>query len=65
MDTFESFFNALASPQLVMGIATAVFFLYLVRLRQMMRPAVSFSIMGLVAVFLVIGEFTKFTEGVF
>jgi hypothetical protein len=56
MESFESFFNALASPQLVMGIATGVFFIYILRLRQMMRPAVSFSIMGLVAVFLVIGS---------
>ena len=56
MESFESFFNALASPQLVIGIATGIFFIYIFRLRQMMRPAVSFSIMGLVAVFLVIGS---------
>lgn len=55
METFESFFNALASPQLVIGISTVVFFIYLSRLRQMMKPAVSFTIMGATAAFLVIG----------
>jgi len=56
LESFENFFNALASPQLVIGIATVIFFVYLARMRQMMTPSVSFGIMGLVAVFLVIGS---------
>ena len=55
METFEAFFNALASPELVVGISTVVFLVYLARMRQMMHPRVAFGIMGLTAVFLVVG----------
>ena len=55
METFEAFFNSLASPAVVVGISTAVFFIYLARMRQMMQPRIAFGIMGLTALFLVIG----------
>ena len=56
MEAFETFFNSLASPSLVIIITTGVFLLYLARMRTMMQPKVSFAIMGLTGVFLVIGS---------
>ncbi|GJM23480.1 MAG: hypothetical protein DHS20C15_33950 [Planctomycetota bacterium] len=55
METFEAFFNSLASPELVIGICTAIFALYMLRMRQMMQPKVAFGIMGLTALFFVVG----------
>lgn len=55
MELFESFFNSLASPQIVVGISTVVFLIYIARMRQMMHPRVAFAIMGATALFLVIG----------
>lgn len=55
METFEAFFNSLASPELVIGICTAIFALYMLRMRQMMQPKVSFGIMALTALFFIVG----------
>jgi hypothetical protein len=53
---FESFFNSLASPSLVIIISIGVFLLYFFRMRMMMQPRVSFAIMALTALFLVVGS---------
>jgi hypothetical protein len=55
VETFESFFNALASPELVVGISTIVFLIYIARMRQLMHPRVTMLIMGGTAVFFVVG----------
>ena len=55
MQAFEAFFNALASPSLVIIISVAIFLLYFFRMRTLMQPRISFAIMGATALFLVIG----------
>jgi len=55
LQAFEAFFNSLASPSLVILISIGVFLLYYLRMRSMMQPRVTFTIMGLTALFLVVG----------
>jgi hypothetical protein len=56
VQAFEAFFNAIASPELVIIISTAIFLLYLVRMRTLMQPKIAFAVMGAVALFFVIGN---------
>ncbi len=44
MHTFESIFNALARPQIFIGLSSLVFALYIVKLRFMMRPGVALTV---------------------
>ena len=55
METFEAFFNSLASPEIVIGIATVIFLIYVARMRQMMHPRVFVGVIVGVVAFLFIG----------
>jgi hypothetical protein len=55
VETFQNVFNALARPEIFIGLATAVFALYIVKLRFMMRPAVALAVALATVAFFVIG----------
>jgi hypothetical protein len=55
VETFERVFNALARPEIFIGLSTLIFALYIVKLRVMMRPGVALTVALLTVAFFVIG----------